>query len=393
VFKEPQEAKDNYIKRLIGLPGETIEIINGDIYVGHNGETEPAKLTIARKPEHLQGNLWQLVYDNDFYPIDEGMAPAMPQPGEFRRNAPWVNPWHPPEGWGDGSAWTRGVVMKYAGTGASSLEFQMRPGYGANTLGYNDDVVEWQSSTIFPVGDMRLDTTWRPAKEGEMVALTVGRLNNRFLAKWEGGTLELMKYDVRTSGWNTVEKAAVAASKAGQAYHLAMSNVDRAVYVYVDGSLVLTHETPWTAADALEDLRDFPPSLQRPDVLVKIDVSGPGELSHLKLMRDLYYTQSDPRATMMRTANQGNPLVLGADEFFALGDNSRESADGRVWPAVFPALDDLGTRPGIVPRRYLLGKAFFVYWPAGYRPTSNENVPLLKDLPLVPNTGEMRMIR
>ena len=64
-----------------------------------------------------------------------------------------------------------------------------------------------------------------------------------------------------------------------------------------------------------------------------------------------------------------------------------------MWSSVFPALDDLGTRPGIVPRRYLLGKAFFVYWPAGYRATTNENIPLLKDLPLVPNTGSMRLIR
>ncbi|MCL2646341.1 MAG: S26 family signal peptidase [Phycisphaerales bacterium] len=83
-----------------------------------------------------------------------------------------------------------------------------------------------------------------------------------------------------------------------------------------------------------------------------------------------------------------HPLTLGPDEFFALGDNSRSSLDGRGWDVVSPALDDLGTRRGIVPRRYLLGKAFFVYWPAGHRLTH-----LDIDVPLVPNTGEMRFIR
>jgi hypothetical protein len=46
-----------------------------------------------------------------------------------------------------------------------------------------------------------------------------------------------------------------------------------------------------------------------------------------------------------------------------------------------------------VPRRYLLGKAFFVYWPAGFRITSDDGVPFLSNVPLVPNTGEMRLIR
>ena len=76
--------------------------------------------------------------------------------------------------------------------------------------------------------------------------------------------------------------------------------------------------------------------------------------------------------------------------FFAMGDNSRRSLDSRMWADAFPSLDDLGTRRGIVPRRYLLGRAFFVYWPAGYRPA--EKVPVLSNLPLVPNTGDMRFI-
>jgi hypothetical protein len=125
--------------------------------------------------------------------------------------------------------------------------------------------------------------------------------------------------------------------------------------------------------------------------LVRLEVSGAATLSHLKLFRDLYYTQSSH--DYPTTANTDRPLTLGEDEFFPMGDNSRESSDGRYWNDVYPALDDLGTRRGIVPRRYLLGKAFFVYWPAGYRATSNTSVPLFSSLPLVPDTGDMRLIR
>jgi hypothetical protein len=38
-----------------------------------------------------------------------------------------------------------------------------------------------------------------------------------------------------------------------------------------------------------------------------------------------------------------------------------------------------------VPERFLLGRAFFVYWPAGFRPI--ESAPAV-----VPNFGEMRFI-
>ena len=36
VFKTPADNRTDYIKRLIGLPGDTIQFINGDLYINNN---------------------------------------------------------------------------------------------------------------------------------------------------------------------------------------------------------------------------------------------------------------------------------------------------------------------------------------------------------------------
>ncbi len=65
VFKYPIEAHMNYIKRLIGLPGESLLIQEGDIYT----RTDAAQpYTIARKPPHKIRAMRQLVADTKFQP-------------------------------------------------------------------------------------------------------------------------------------------------------------------------------------------------------------------------------------------------------------------------------------------------------------------------------------
>lgn len=41
IFKYPDNEKENYVKRVIGLPGETVEIIDGKVYI--NGSKTPLK--------------------------------------------------------------------------------------------------------------------------------------------------------------------------------------------------------------------------------------------------------------------------------------------------------------------------------------------------------------
>jgi signal peptidase I len=61
VFKYPEEPKINYIKRLVGLPNETIEIRQGDVY----RLTEKGREILRKDDPNKQRALQLPVYDND----------------------------------------------------------------------------------------------------------------------------------------------------------------------------------------------------------------------------------------------------------------------------------------------------------------------------------------
>jgi signal peptidase I len=56
VFKSPEPGKQNmnFVKRLVGLPGETLVLKGGQVFIDG---------LIARKPPRVQDELWQPVYD------------------------------------------------------------------------------------------------------------------------------------------------------------------------------------------------------------------------------------------------------------------------------------------------------------------------------------------
>lgn len=81
VFKNPEEPHVNYIKRLVGLPGETVRIRQGDIQA-RRSETEPWVVQRKADPEK-QRDIQLLVYDDNHPPkllldagAEERWAPA-----------------------------------------------------------------------------------------------------------------------------------------------------------------------------------------------------------------------------------------------------------------------------------------------------------------------------
>ncbi len=134
---------------------------------------------------------------------------------------------------------------------------------------------------------------------------------------------------------------------------------------------------------------------RKPLIEPRARITGRGNLtvSHAAVYRDIHYLSSrafDGRK--IRRASEGNALKLKEDQFFVCGDNSPNSEDSRWWDR--PGLGNNGKEyeAGIVPRDYLVGKAVFVYWPAGF---PFEIGPFKFPLPVsfIPNVGKMRFIR
>ena len=63
VFKFPENARQNYIKRCVGLPDETLRIHHGDIYIKSKEETA---FEIARKPPNVAQAMLQPVADSKY---------------------------------------------------------------------------------------------------------------------------------------------------------------------------------------------------------------------------------------------------------------------------------------------------------------------------------------
>ncbi len=385
VFKEPIHAKQNFIKRLVGLPGETVEIVGGDVFI--NGK-------IARKPPAIERAMLQLVYNNDHYPIDAG---KMRSDGSI-----WTNPWRPQKRLGAAGHWTiKSPVLLYRPSKGQRwggiafhhirLKSDRHRFYLYNRLAY-DDTYNDDSKKI--VGDLDVRAVWTPARKGSAMRMTVGQRDNRFQVRWRRtGHVILSRYVpglrryVAVAGPRGDATAQLSAPVAGRRYRVEMSNVDREIRFWVNRSLVLTHRTPWTVRDAQIYLATGK-SREMPRVALR--VAGPCTISHLLLRRDIYYTQmrlENGNDDQMGTGTDGNPITLGPRQYFMLGDNSTYSADSRAWPHVAHVLADLHLHRGVVPQRFLVGKAFFVFWPAGFR--ISRGLPY----PLVPNAGRMRFIR
>ena len=105
---------------------------------------------------------------------------------------------------------------------------------------------------------------------------------------------------------------------------------------------------------------------------VRLGGSGAVTINHVAIYRDIHYISGNIRGVIaVHQSGDTGAFELGADEFFVLGDNSPASADSRCWDRPGKGNNNRQYRQGTVPRDYLVGKAFFVYWPGPFRPFNN----------------------
>jgi hypothetical protein len=230
------------------------------------------------------------------------------------------------------------------------------------------------------VGDLKLQFFYdRKAGDGPLRVL-LSKRDKGFIAEIDGSTARLL-----VAGIDGKARELIAATQfradPGPIF-VEFANVDYQVTLRINGREVF-QSTPEQYAPDVRDLLANPVASQIPQVRIMAERQQ-ATLSHISLWRDIY-SLGDNNSWR---GNPDNLVHLGPDEFFTLGDNSQISGDGRFWsePTVLP-YEGVNVEAGKVPARFMLGKAFFVYWPAGYRPFETQTVPAL-----VPNFGDMRFI-
>ncbi len=79
VFRHPNDAEQAYVKRTVGLPGEEIQLSDGDVFVDGS---------LQRKPLRVQRSMRIGVYDNDFAPLGEQWQPRWHSSGPHSHWSP-----------------------------------------------------------------------------------------------------------------------------------------------------------------------------------------------------------------------------------------------------------------------------------------------------------------
>lgn len=398
VFKYPErpeqdQSPTNYIKRLIGLPGETIGIRYGKLYVldaAHSKkyddkdvpdnqlwdksklvmhedderdllESGKSAFQIIRKPPDKVMALRRMVYDNDYPASDLIGAEYDRWRGE---NGAWkstTNHGFEHNSGGDGKlAWLRyrNVLRRQPGDLG-----EPKPELITDFMGYNSYLTPNTIGQMRPsckdwVGDLMIECQLTVKQAEGQLALELSKGVDRFQARIDlaNGKCTLVRL---TAGKEEELKSGDTAIKKAGTYQVRFANVDQRLLMWVNEKLPFGDGVDYTAPTQLgpteNDLQ--PASIGAEAANVTIE--------KLKLWRDTYYTLKPPESDYQlpdaewSDSNAWGPLrnlpgrtfyvQPNPKHYLCLGDNSPQSSDGREW--------------GLVPDRLLLGRALYVYYP------------------------------
>lgn len=323
VFKFPGEADVNYIKRLVGLPGEELKIEGGDIWVRPLGE-QGAQFRIPRKKPEKQRAIQLPVYDDSRAP-QALLAAGFPERWQPEQPAGWatdraarsyrVDP-APLDstGWQwlryrhllpTADDWSRvlagqplenpaavkpQIITDMYAYNAHVLNLEAgRTGADLPELSPKDDGLQW-------VGDLTLHCSVEVlSAEGEwLMELVEGARRYRFRCDLKTGRAELFFLDEtlsKTERQGGVEFD-VGLNKPGT-YAVSFANVDNRLCLWIDGELRQTVEFEPGSAKFPE------PGLTGPlaSDLSPAAVAGRGaklRISQLRIERDIYYRYATP---------------------------------------------------------------------------------------------------
>ncbi len=298
VFRSPGNAREYSVKRIVSLPGETVEVRDGDVYIDG---------IIARKTLAQQRAMAIAVSDSAWR---DPKVPARWQ------SEPQGN-WRASES-GYQRTETAKDVPKPAGAD-SPIDW----------LTYTHWQRKFGAPDLVEESPIRDDDAYNPSTSRRLNDVSdlmlVARLTARgsgdlFLKAADGRETFQLKLHPET-GQLTLSRDGrqVAATQASlpladRPLELVFSTFDRQILLAIDGQAVLTY--PYEPSTGPPKPTSRPLAIGARDLNVEID--------RLQLFRDVYYTS--PTRPNVVTSWQ-----LGPDEYFVLGDNSPISVDSRAW--------------------------------------------------------------
>ena len=406
VFKYPEDAKTNYIKRLVGLPGETLTIAVGDIWTKPLGDRAAAEV-IARKPPDKLRAMLQVVHDSSH------VSAALAKAGWPAAWCDWSGPAGGPARWQSADDGRSFAVSCAAGDSARLRYRHLLPSpavwrdvrAGASVANRAaptlvGDFQPYNADSIGPhwVGDLavELELESRRAEGTVAIDLVEGTAVHRCTIDLRDGRVALE----RTGDPETVAAAGTSRVTGTGRWRLLFANVDDELRLFVDDHPVaFDRPTTWQRplAAAITDrpvARGGEPGDPEPGDLAPVGVTATGadvRVGGLRVLRDVYYIASgDATAMAGRTPEETHlDFPLEAGQFFMLGDNSSASKDSRAWGTHLAPLHH-------VDRHLIIGRALAIFWP--HAVPARWSVPvrlggLEVRLPSWPNFGRMGFVR
>lgn len=393
VFKYPGNATDNYIKRLVGLPEETLQIFGGDLFTKANDDDE---FEIARKPPRIAYAMREPVHDTDHDPAnlhaagwplrwqaEAGWQSETSEAGNLVRNRfqsdaqgqHWLRYEHTPP---QAAVWPKLEARQQLPDAKPQLVSDFNPYNTRITPVYirqlyrqvsrriqNPFVEPEVQQGIHWVGDLFVEANVENLGDDGELHLELIEAGNRFRCTVDMATGQAQFSIVPHEQTNPVADFKPTASTSIQRgkHRVMFANVDDALLLWVDDNLVEFDQpttfdwqslfgnrmtaAPQTSKDDMGDLA--PARIGTQDASIGID--------RLRVYRDIYYIAADygkshplvgnvvtdylssPPTDVLSNPEQWDLIAkrrpiefpIATDQFFVMGDNSPQSSDARLW--------------------------------------------------------------